>query len=134
MNDNQKKLAIEIINFIKVNNNSVLKNKLFRHFDISKSTEFIIEWKYVLSNLTNEYKFLKIEGEMFSLTKKGTEFTTFEDFETKENLEIEKLKVDLILAQKMLKEYPYTKWFARISIVIALGLGILEIIRYTKGQ
>ena len=80
MNDNQKKLAIEIINFIKVNNNSVLKNKLFRHFDISKSTEFIIEWKYVLSNLTNEYKFLKIEGEMFSLTKKGTEFTTFEDF------------------------------------------------------
>jgi hypothetical protein len=134
MNDNQKKLAIEIINFIKVNNNSVLKNKLFRHFDISKSTEFIIEWKYVLSNLTNEYKFLKIEGEMFSLTKKGTEFTTFEDFETKENLEIEKLKVDLILAQKMLKEYPYTKWFARISIVIALGLGVLEIIRYIKGK
>ena len=134
MNDNQKKLAIEIINFIKVNNNSVLKNKLFRHFDISKSTEFIIEWKYVLSNLTNEYKFLKLEGEMFSLTKKGTEFTTFEDFETKENLEIEKLKVDLILAQKMLKEYPYTKWFARISIVIALGLGVLEIIRYIKGK
>ena len=80
------------------------------------------------------YKFLKIEGEMFSLTKKGTEFTTFEDFETKENLEIEKLKVDLILAQKMLKEYPYTKWFARISIVIALGLGVLEIIRYIKGK
>ena len=48
------------------------------------------------------------------------------------NLEIEKTKTDLDLARKMLKEYPYTKWFARIGFVIALGLGLLELIRFLK--
>lgn len=48
------------------------------------------------------------------------------------NLEIEKTKTDLDLAKKMLKEYPYTKWFARIGFAIALGLGLLELIRFLK--
>ena len=48
----------------------------------------------------------------------------------KEALDFEKSKIDLDLAQKMLKEYPYTKWFARISIFIALVLAILELIRW----
>lgn len=50
------------------------------------------------------------------------------------NLEIEKTKTDLDLAKKMLKEYPYTKWFARIGFAIALGLGLLELIRFLKGR
>ena len=48
----------------------------------------------------------------------------------KEALDFEKSKIDLDLAQKMLKEYPYTKWFARISIFIAVVLAILELIRW----
>lgn len=44
------------------------------------------------------------------------------------NLEVEKTETDLKLAKKMLKEYPYTKWFARIGFAIALGLGLLELI------
>lgn len=48
----------------------------------------------------------------------------------KEIVDFEKSKIDLDLAQKMLKEYPYTKWFARISIFIAVFLAILEIIRW----
>lgn len=76
---------------------------------------------------------------IYSITNKGKKLLNqiIEEekyIEEKERIEFEKSKTDLILAQKMLKEYPYTKWFARISIVIALGLGILEIIRYTKGQ
>lgn len=50
------------------------------------------------------------------------------------NLEIEKTETDLKLAKKMLKEYPYTKCFARIGFAIALGLGILELIRFLKGR
>ena len=74
---------------------------------------------------------------IYSITEKGKRFLNqiIEEekyIEEKERIEFEKSKTDLILAQKMLKEYPYTKWFARISIVIALGLGILEIIRYIK--
>lgn len=50
------------------------------------------------------------------------------------SLEIEKTKVDLDLAKKMLKEYPLTKWTARVGFLIALGLAILELIKFLKGQ
>ena len=48
------------------------------------------------------------------------------------NLQIEKTKTDLELAKKMLKEYPMTKWTARIGFFIALGLALLELIKYLK--
>jgi hypothetical protein len=48
----------------------------------------------------------------------------------KEVVDFEKSKVDLELAKKVLKEYPYTKWFARIGFVIAIILAVLEIIRW----
>ena len=47
----------------------------------------------------------------------------------REKIEFEKSKVDLELAKKMLKEYPRTKWIARISIIIGISLAILELIR-----
>lgn len=48
----------------------------------------------------------------------------------KENLDFEKSKVDFELAKKVLKEYPYTKWFARIAFLIAVVLAVLEIIQW----
>ena len=45
----------------------------------------------------------------------------------KERIEFEKSKIDLELAQKMLKEFPKTKWFARIAIFISVCLGFLEL-------
>lgn len=48
----------------------------------------------------------------------------------KEIVDFEKSKVDLELAKKVLKEYPYTKWFARIGFAIAIILAVLEIIRW----
>ncbi|WP_157687526.1 hypothetical protein [Pedobacter psychrophilus] len=50
----------------------------------------------------------------------------------REILDFEKSKTDLELAKKLLKEYPYTKWFARISLFIGIGLGLLELIKYIK--
>lgn len=72
---------------------------------------------------------------IYSITDKGEEFLKqiIEEHKyiaEKERIEFEKSKIDLDLAQKMLKEYPYTKWFARISILIAVVLAILEIIRW----
>jgi len=49
----------------------------------------------------------------------------------KEDLNFKKSKVDLELAEKMLKEYPKTKWIARISFIIGIGLGLLELARAT---
>ena len=48
----------------------------------------------------------------------------------KEALDFEKSKIDLELAKKVLKEYPYTKWFARIGFAIAIILAVLEIIQW----
>ncbi|MEL1241924.1 hypothetical protein [Flavobacterium flavipallidum] len=72
---------------------------------------------------------------IYSITDKGEAFLKQiieEDkyLAEKERIEFEKSKIDLDLAQKMLKEYPYTKWFARISIFIAVVLAILEIIQW----
>ena len=49
----------------------------------------------------------------------------------RENIEFEKTKIDLELAKKMLKEYPKTKWIARISFligIIALVVSILQLL------
>lgn len=45
----------------------------------------------------------------------------------KENIEFEKNKVELELAKKMLKEYPKTKWFARIGAFIGIFLALKEL-------
>ena len=50
------------------------------------------------------------------------------DFVTeKECIEFEKSKIDLALSKKMLKEYPYTKWLARIGAFIGIVLGLKEL-------
>ncbi len=72
---------------------------------------------------------------IYSITDKGEKFLTqiIEDdkyIAEKEKIEFEKSKIDLDLGQKMLKEYPYTKWFARIGFVIAIVLAVLEIIQW----
>lgn len=48
----------------------------------------------------------------------------------KESFEHEKTKVDLELATKMLKEFPKTKWFARIGFIIAVILALKELIEW----
>jgi predicted transcriptional regulator len=77
----------------------------------------------------------KNRDSVYSITDKGNKCLDqinkeLEYIAEKERVEFEKSKIDLQLAQKMLKEYPYTKWFARISIFIALVLAILEIIQW----
>ncbi len=48
----------------------------------------------------------------------------------KETIDLEKSKIDLELSKRMLKEYPRTKWFARIGFFIGVALAILQIIKW----
>lgn len=134
----EKKSVKEHLVFFKNNivdlNNPNIYVEIEKYFD---RTEFIKNIDFLERNT------LIIESDnrdsIYSITEKGDKELTkiikeLEYESEKERIEFEKSKTDLILAQKMLKEYPYTKWFARISIVMALGLGVLEIIRYIKGQ
>jgi hypothetical protein len=71
---------------------------------------------------------------IYSITKKGDKLLTkitkqLERESEKDRIEFEKSKIDLELAQKMLKEYPCTKWFARIGFAIAIILAALEILQ-----
>ena len=113
-----------------------------RNEGINEKIDFYFERTSFLNNIEIlENNSLIIETEhgncTYLITEKGEKYlkqiTIKLDYETeKERIEFEKSKTDLVLAQKMLEEFPKTKWIARISIVIALGLGILEIIRYIK--
>lgn len=52
----------------------------------------------------------------------------------RENLELEKTKVDLKLAKETLKEFPRTKWFARIGFIIGIILLLKELYVILKPQ
>jgi len=45
----------------------------------------------------------------------------------KEQIEFDKSKIDLELAKRMLKDFPKTKWQARIGITIAIVLALKEL-------
>jgi chorismate-pyruvate lyase len=76
---------------------------------------------------------------IFSITDKGEKFLTqiieeHKHIAEKERIEFEKSKIDLELAQKMLKEFPKTKWFARIGLFIAIVLALKELYILLKPQ
>lgn len=54
--------------------------------------------------------------------------------EKKEEKEYQKMLIDMELNEKMLKEYPKTKWFARIAFIIAISLALLEILKFVLEQ
>ena len=52
------------------------------------------------------------------------------ELKEKKDIEFRKTKVDLQLAEKMLEEYPKTKWFARIGFIIGICLAVLELLKF----
>ena len=122
MNNEQKKKAEDIINFIKENNNKVFKNTLLNSFDFDT-----IDGVFILRTLKEELNLIRIDGELYSLTKNGFSFVSFAEIEKQEQLksekdkiEFEKTKVDLKLNKWLLK----TKWLphfiAFISFIFAV--------------
>ncbi|WP_343330342.1 hypothetical protein [Polaribacter staleyi] len=72
----------------------------------------------LISEFLNQGGFTKIEKELSEFNKFNLE---------KEKIELRKTKVDLELAEKMLKEYPKTKLISRISIIIGIVLMLKEL-------
>jgi predicted methyltransferase len=122
MTNEQKKIAENIINFIKENNNKVFKNTLLNNFDFDP-----IDRVFILRTLIEELDLIRVDSELYSLTKNGFSFVSFDEIENKEKLsaenekiEFEKSKIDLKLNKWLLK----TKWLphfiAFISFVFAV--------------
>ena len=117
MNNEQKKKAEDIINFIKENNNKVFKNTLLNSFDFDP-----IDRVFILRTLKEELNLIRIDGELYSLTKNGFSFVSFAEIEKQEQLksekdkiEFEKTKVDLKLNKWLLK----TKWLPHFIAFIS---------------
>jgi hypothetical protein len=115
MTNEQKKLAEEIIYFIKANDNRVRIKTLFNKFDIE-----LIDRNFLVKTLGEELGIIRIDNGLYSLTKKGLSFVSFAEIEKKEILKAEKEEIDLQLNKWLLK----TKWlphfFAFISFVFAV--------------
>lgn len=86
---------------------------------------------------TDQFKRIQLSTKGFEILSNGgwlkhveNENSKSDFLAKKEALDFEKSKVDLELAKKVLKEYPYTKWFARIGFAIAIILAVLEIIQW----
>ena len=137
-----KHLLIELKNSENV---GITQSNLPESFKLNKTSDEIEMTFRHFANIFSEY----IAGEYFDngfgyvMIKPNSKTYSF-DFEKEyenqlenekiKSIEFEKSNIDLELAKKMLKEFPKTKWIARVSIVIAGGLALLELIRYIKGQ
>jgi hypothetical protein len=106
---------------------------------------------HLIKDLLVEHDIIKLwgsSGEFASLTPKGVELLEtggWRQFlqaqseekkkkEARERLNFEKTTVDLELAKRTLKDYPYTKWMARIGFLLSVALGIIELVKFLKGS
>ena len=108
-----------------------------RNEEINEKIDFYFERTSFLNNIEIlENNSLIIETDHgncnYLITEKGEKYlkqiTEKLDYEAeKEHIEFEKSKVDLKLAKETLKEFPRTKWFARIGFFISILLLAKEI-------
>lgn len=117
MTIDQKKKAEDIINFIKENDNKVFKNTLLNTFDFNP-----IDRVFILRTLIEELNLIRIDGELYALTKNGFSFISFAEIDNKEilntekeRIEFEKSKIDLKLNKWLLK----TKWLPHFIAFIS---------------
>lgn len=106
-------------------------------FDSSEYTKHFVFMLNELRLIRSELK----NSDIFTLTNFGyeviknggwvkhleIEIESKKHIQIKSKLEFEKSKTDLDLAKKMLEEYPYTKWLARIGAFIGIVLGLKEL-------
>ena len=103
----------------------VIENEL-EHFNVAK-----IKIDESGDNTSFGYHFFTITPIGIDLVISNKSIRTLyekeQQLEEREHLEFEKTKVDLVLAKKMLEEFPNTKWFARIGLLIAVVLALKEL-------
>ncbi len=95
--------------------------------------DFLLDKGLIIENTNgNGYRLTTFANEIIEKYGEWSEYLlalenekVFND--NKEQLEFEKTKVDIELAKQTLKEFPRTKWFARISFIIAVILALKEL-------
>ena len=127
-NNRQLKIYLEFFkdNEIDLSKSNSLK-LIDNYFDrdvFFKNVVYLENNKFIVKNTKeNNILFITQKGEdkLLQLNQE------IEYGDEKERIEFQKSKTDLILAQKMLKEFPKTKLFSRISLFIAIVLALKEL-------
>lgn len=122
-----------IFDYFQEENTTLSLDDLSNHFEAARLDDILHE----TNTLCNRGLLTETDNYTWKLSEKALRI--IKESEEKERqtaetdaIELEKTKTDLELAKKMLREYPTTKWMARISFIIALCLAILELIRSLK--
>lgn len=130
MKEEHEKLIEHIVSKFKEDPNGKMHKQVFAIF-IEDA-----ELRELISNiLVKDLKFIDdIDSQLYRINLNGYSFTSFQDIRDKElakelmeKIEYEKSLIDLELSKKILKEYPYTKWAARIGLFIAFALALKEL-------
>ncbi|MDT7832217.1 hypothetical protein RQM59_07485 [Flavobacteriaceae bacterium S356] len=105
--------------------------------EIIATRDYLLYKNIFIKDEYGTYRLTPFAREIVSKYGSWSTYVKFLEKETekqheKDELDLEKNKVDLELAKQMLKEYPKTKWFARIGFFIAICLAILELIKLFK--
>jgi len=121
-----------IFDYFRENNREITITELSTHFDgisfegILKPINSLIYQGYLEE--TNESLCWRLSEKAKQAIKEGAE-TKKQELAHKAR-EVEKTKIDLEIAKKMLKEYPTTKRMARYGFIIAIILAAIELLRY----
>jgi hypothetical protein len=105
----------EIVNLI--DEMESIKPEVFKR--LSKGMTSPIEANGLTKSFLKKGGFTKIKQDLLDEEQKLKE---------RDDIEFEKTNVDLQLAKETLKEFPRTKWFARVGFIIAVVLAIKEIL------
>ncbi len=133
MKKEHKEIAEKIIDELKKSKNGIISKTSMSRFSNDR-----LVLSSITKSLLEDFKIINEYGKHnFRINDKGWNFTSFSDLEKelvdvkkKSDIEFKKSVIDLELAEKMLKEYPKTKWFARIGFIIAVVLVLKELIEW----
>jgi hypothetical protein len=129
LNIQQKTIAENIIGKMKTSNNGLTSLAIIQTIVADPNLRVSI-----IESLASDFNLIEKIGHDFRLTAKGHDFISFAEldkeraeFKERENIEFRKSKVDLELAERVLKEFPRTKFFAWSGFIIGVLLLLKEL-------
>jgi hypothetical protein len=126
MNEFQLKTAENLILFLQKNKIIESIDKLWDNFECEQQRDRIV----IIESLKKDYQLIEISNNSYLLTKKGKEFTSFDNLFNEEKTEIENNKIEI---EKLKLEFKNIKWLYKyrwVAIILALLSFIISIISF----
>ena len=121
--------AVKSVHLPKVSRSSFLSNEQYLKY--LENIDILIDNELLLRMNNNSIKTTRLGREILKEDRIEEHLALVlknrENEDAQKKLEFEKTKVDLELAKETLKEFPKTKWFARLGFAIGIVLLLKEL-------